>query len=50
MTDEEKKSLWSKYLHYLIEWVDLHREEANCGMSPAGFDEWNDNENEMEEE
>lgn len=36
--------LWQKYLDYLTDWVYLHEDGAFCGMSPASFDEWLDNE------
>ena len=36
--------IWNKYLQYLVEWAESHREPEHSGMSPAGFDEWRENE------
>lgn len=40
---------WSKYISYLKQWADDHQDPTFAGMSPACYDEWNDNENQMEE-
>ena len=36
---------WQDYLDYLDKWILEHKDITNCGMSPACFDEWDDNEN-----
>ena len=40
----EVEITWDKYLQYLVEWPESHREPEHSGMSPAGFDEWLANE------
>lgn len=35
---------WKSYLSYLKEWAETHRSENFFGMSPASFDEWEENE------
>ena len=35
---------WEKYIEYLKKWAEEHKDEVNAGMSPASFDEWEDNE------
>ena len=37
---------WEKYIEYLKQWVEDHKEESFEGMSPACFDEWEENEEE----
>lgn len=44
MSNEERQRLWREYLHYLLSWIDTHRGGENYGMSPACFEEWNENE------
>ena len=41
-----KKLLWEEYLDYLSSWALHHSDITNYGMSPACFDEWEDNEEE----
>ena len=41
---DEKMLAWDKYLQYLVEWADSHKEYVYAGASPAGFDEWYGNE------
>jgi len=41
---DEKILAWDKYLQYLVEWADSHKEYVYAGASPAGFDEWHGNE------
>ena len=36
--------VWQKYLKYLTNWVYDHEDGTFCGMSPASFDEFLDNE------
>ena len=38
------KIIWDKYLQYLAEWAESHGAFEYAYMSPAGFDEWVDNE------
>ena len=40
----DKSSAWEKYLRYLRGWADSHGEPGFYGMTPAGFDEWHENE------
>ena len=47
---ENDRSTWNQYLEYLIDWVKSHIEVQHRGMSPAGFDEWYDNEYQEESE
>jgi hypothetical protein len=35
---------WEKYIEYLKKWTEEHSSEANMGMSPVCFDEWEENE------
>ena len=35
---------WDKYIEYLKKWAEEHSDEANMGMSPVCFDEWEENE------
>lgn len=35
---------WEKYIEYLKKWAEEHKAEKNAGMSPASFDEWEENE------
>lgn len=35
---------WNRYLVYLVQWTVDHDSPFHYGMSPAGFDEWEDNE------
>lgn len=35
---------WNLYIEYLKQWADNHSSPEFAGMSPAGFDEWLDNE------
>lgn len=35
---------WEKYIEYLKKWAEEHKDEENAGMSPASFDEWEENE------
>lgn len=45
---ETRQNKWTEYLLYLRRWVDAHRDEEFYGMTPACFDEWEDNEFEEE--
>ena len=44
MSNEERRNEWKAYLKYLIDWVEYHKESTNYGMSPACFNEWEENE------
>lgn len=35
---------WFRYINYLTEWAFSHNSEDFAGMSPAGFEEWRNNE------
>lgn len=35
---------WEKYLQYLKNWIEDHKNEMFLGCSPACFDEWAENE------
>ena len=41
---------WEKYIEYLKKWAEEHKDEKNAGMSPACFDEWEENEEEENDE
>ena len=41
---------WKKYLNYLREWADNHAEVEFYGMTPACFNEWDENENSEEDD
>lgn len=41
--------IWQRYIDYLHNWADCHAGSVNSGMSPVSFDEWCDNEKEIEE-
>lgn len=49
-TNTKKRDDWSRYINYLHEWADYHAGSINSGMSPVSFDEWMDNEKELEDE
>ena len=38
---------WEKYIEYLKKWAEEHSGKEYEGMSPAGYNEWQDNENEQ---
>ena len=42
--DTKQTRVWDKYLVYLVQWAVDHAHHFYIGMSPAGFDEWCDNE------
>lgn len=44
--DKDSDSAHERYLNYLMNWIADHHEEEFEGCSPAGFDEWLDNEGE----
>lgn len=46
----EHKSDWQRYISYLHEWADIHKDDKCGGQSPVCFDEWCDNEKYFEEE
>ena len=33
---------WAKYITYLKDWAEDHKDEKYEGMSPAGYAEWRD--------
>jgi len=35
---------WEKYIEYLKKWPEDHKDEMFAGMSPVGFDEWENDE------
>lgn len=35
---------WEKYIEYLKQWAEDHKKESFAGMTPASFDEWEENE------
>ena len=41
MTGQEE--VWGAYVAYLREWAEEHKGVGFCGMSPACFGEWLDN-------
>ena len=44
--DEDSDSAHERYLRYLQDWIFNHSYSFFEGCSPAGFDEWRDNEDE----
>lgn len=44
--DEDSDSAHERYLRYLQDWIIDHYDDYFEGCSPAGFDEWKDNEDE----
>lgn len=42
--ESDSDSKHERYINYLINWAIDHNDEAYEGCSPAGFDEWLDNE------
>lgn len=44
ISDFDDTSEWQRYLNYLADWVFNHIGDEYAGMSPAGFDEWRDHE------
>lgn len=40
---------WERYITYLMQWADDHKDKEYEGMSPVCFDEFCDNEDEEEE-
>lgn len=42
--ESDSDSKHERYINYLINWAINHNDEAYEGCSPAGFDEWLDNE------
>ena len=44
--DEDSDSAHERYLRYLQDWIFNHSDPLFEGCSPAGFDEWKDNEDE----
>lgn len=42
--DAETTSTWENYLSYLRKWSVDHAGEEFCGCSPAGYDEYINNE------
>lgn len=44
LTEFPRGYVWQKYLNYLTNWVYDHEDGEFCGMSPASFDEWFDDE------
>ena len=44
--DEDSDSAHERYLRYLQDWIFDHTDPLFEGCSPAGFDEWRDNEDE----
>lgn len=50
MTRNGQEIMWNAYLLYLKDWVNDHSASENFGMSPACFDEWQDNEGASEDD
>lgn len=48
--DEDSDSAHERYLRYLQDWIFNHSDPLFEGCSPAGFDEWKDNEDEENNE
>lgn len=48
--DDDSDSAHERYLHYLQDWIFDHNEPCFEGCSPAGFEEWRDNEDEENNE
>ena len=48
--DEDSDSAHERYLRYLQDWIFNHTDPLFEGCSPAGFDEWKDNEDEENNE
>lgn len=42
--DDDDELRWGRYITYLINWAIDHSGEEYEGMSPAGYDEWCENE------
>ena len=42
------KTKWSRYIDYLKQWAKTHASINCAGMSPACYDEWCDNEDDLE--
>lgn len=42
--ESDSDSKHERYINYLMNWAISHNDEAYEGCSPAGFDEWLDNE------
>lgn len=48
--DEDSDSMHERYLRYLQDWIIDHYNDRFEGCSPAGFDEWKNNEDEENNE
>lgn len=48
--DKDSDSAHERYLNYLMNWIADHHEEEYEGCSPAGFDEWLENEGILEDD
>ena len=44
MAESDSDSPHERYLNYLLEWIFSHHDEEYQGCSPAGYDEWLNNE------
>lgn len=44
MSNKERRNEWNAYLKYLTDWIEFHKESEFHGMSPACFNEWEENE------
>lgn len=42
--DEDGEYEHERYLNYLMNWIVDHHDDEFAGQSPAGFDEWLENE------
>lgn len=38
------KPQWKKYIEYLKNWAEEHKDDSFEGMTPASYDEWEENE------
>lgn len=46
---EQFKTQWEKYIDYLKNWADEHSDKYFEGMTPASYDEWEENEDVAED-
>ena len=47
ISDEDDAVRWGRYIDYLINWAITHYSDEYDGMSPAGYDEWCENEDKV---
>lgn len=47
IADDDDIERWARYINYLIEWAFYHSGDMYANSSPACYDEWCDNEDEI---